>query len=302
MWDTEGPGLGLNGSASCSQSNQAGCVYQDEVFVQRVSQIIANHSKAPAAPLFLFWAPHAPHDPYQVPQSYLDKFANISVPERQYYAAMTNLLDDNVGRVVEMFKDAGLWENTLMVLSSDNGGPEGSGYGGNNVRCGRLGSAVAVAARARAPPSLRLALIAPHPTPAVPSLRREGQQLGGRRAGKRFRIGRPHPSGAPRRRRGRPRRDRRLVYDFLRARGSCGGRSRGEEGGPARGRRPGHVAAHLGRRANEPAPLHLAWRERRLGQGRQRNYHGRCARGRLQASRGQDRQRCVRLRCCCCCC
>ena len=65
-------------------------------------------------------------------QSYLDKFANISVPERQFYAAMVNLLDDNVGRVVQMFKDAGLWENTLMVLSSDNGGPEGSGYGGNN--------------------------------------------------------------------------------------------------------------------------------------------------------------------------
>ena len=68
MWDTAGPGRGLNGSAGCSQANQAGCTYQDEVFVQRVAQIIANHSKAPTAPLFLFWAPHAPHDPYQVPQ------------------------------------------------------------------------------------------------------------------------------------------------------------------------------------------------------------------------------------------
>jgi arylsulfatase A-like enzyme len=174
MWDTEGPGLGLNGSASCSQSNQAGCTYQDEVFVQRVSQIIANHSKAPAAPLFLFWAPHAPHDPYQVPQNYLDKFANISVPERQYYAAMTNLLDDNVGRVVQMFKDAGLWENTLMVLSSDNGGPEGSGYGGNNVSA-RGWAAPLPSPRGRA----RAAIHAPRThrpaPPAVSSLRRKGK-------------------------------------------------------------------------------------------------------------------------------
>ena len=155
MWDTLGPGYGLNGTATCSQSNQAGCTYQDETFVQRVSQILANHSKTPAAPLFLFWAPHAPHDPYQVPQSYLDKFANISVSERQYYSAMVNLLDDNVGRVVQMFKDAGLWENTLMVLSSDNGGPEGNGYGGNNVR-----------ARAKSHPRARAACAAraqPHP-------------------------------------------------------------------------------------------------------------------------------------------
>jgi len=130
MWDTKGPGLGLNGSRACSQTAQAGCVYQDEVFVQRIAAILANHSAD--EPLFLFWAPHAPHDPYEVPQAYLDKFAAITIPERQYYAAMVNLLDDNVGRVVAMLKAAGLWENLLLVASSDNGGPEGDGYGGNN--------------------------------------------------------------------------------------------------------------------------------------------------------------------------
>jgi arylsulfatase I/J len=134
MWDTEGPGSRYNGSQSCTQDNQT-CTYQDEIFVQRVAEVLKNHSaQTPSAPLFLFWAPHAPHDPYQVPDAYLNKpiFASINVTERRFYSAMVNLLDDNVGRVVQMFKDYGLWENTLMVLSSDNGGPEGSGYGANN--------------------------------------------------------------------------------------------------------------------------------------------------------------------------
>ena len=130
MWDTNGPGLGLNGTPSCSQTAQAGCTYQDEVFVQRVLDVIGNHSAD--EPLFLFWAPHAPHDPYQAPQAYLDKFSSITQQERQYYSAMVNLLDDNVGRVVAALKAKGLWDNLLFVASSDNGGPEGDGYGGNN--------------------------------------------------------------------------------------------------------------------------------------------------------------------------
>ena len=130
MWDTSGPGTAYNGSQACTQAAQAGCTYQDEVFVQRIGAILGNLT--PGAPLFLFWAPHAPHDPYEVPQAYLDKFAHIDQPERQYYAAMVNLLDDNVGRVVAMLKAAGRWDNTLLVASSDNGGPLGDGYGGNN--------------------------------------------------------------------------------------------------------------------------------------------------------------------------
>ena len=45
---------------------------------------------------------------------------------------MVNLLDDNVGRVVAALKAAGLWNSTLLVASSDNGGPIGDGYGANN--------------------------------------------------------------------------------------------------------------------------------------------------------------------------
>lgn len=131
LWDTNAPAHGQNNSWSCSQSNQpASCVYQDDAFVTRVLNIIEAHD--PSQPLFLFWAPHAPHDPYEAPQSYLDKFAHIDQPQRRYYSAMVNLLDDHVGVVVAALKAKGLWDNLLWVSSADNGGPIGAGYGGNN--------------------------------------------------------------------------------------------------------------------------------------------------------------------------
>jgi arylsulfatase I/J len=131
MWDTNGPGLGLNGSRACSQASQAGCTYQDDVFKARMLGIINNHTAADP-PLFLFWASHVPHDPYQAPQSYLDKFASITQPERQFYSAMVNVLDDMVGEVVAALKAKGIWDNLILVAASDNGGPVGSGYGANN--------------------------------------------------------------------------------------------------------------------------------------------------------------------------
>ena len=130
-WDGAGPALGKNNSWSCSQSNQApSCEYQDNQALGRVLQVIAAHNAS--QPLFLFWAPHAPHDPYEVPDAYLQKFGFINDTIAQYYSAMVNLLDDHVGAVAAALKSAGLWNNLLWIASSDNGGPVGGAYGGNN--------------------------------------------------------------------------------------------------------------------------------------------------------------------------
>jgi len=59
---------------------------------------------------------------------------------RQVYAAMVNYLDRVVGNVTSALKDAGMWDNTLVVFASDNGGPIQSGQGANNapLRGGKL--------------------------------------------------------------------------------------------------------------------------------------------------------------------
>ena len=49
---------------------------------------------------------------------------------RMTYAAMTNFLDDSVKMLVDTFKAKGMWNDTLLLFVSDNGGP--IYIGGNN--------------------------------------------------------------------------------------------------------------------------------------------------------------------------
>ena len=53
---------------------------------------------------------------------------------RQYYAAMANYADQHIGEVVTALKDMGMYNNTLIVMTSDNGGPiyRNGAAGGNN--------------------------------------------------------------------------------------------------------------------------------------------------------------------------
>jgi arylsulfatase B len=121
LWDTAKPAYGQNNSKTCSQSDQNNCVYEDGLFTNRVLSVIKNHD--PATPLYIYWAPHNVHEPLEVPESFLNKFSFIPDPYRRLYQAMVNYLDTNVGLVVDALKAKGLYDNLLIVFSSDNGGP-----------------------------------------------------------------------------------------------------------------------------------------------------------------------------------
>ena len=84
-------------------------------------RLIENHDTG--TPLFLYIAFTAPHAPYQAPQAYLDRYAQISDPARRAYAAMITAMDDEIGRVVQALEKHNMRENTLIVFQSDNGGP-----------------------------------------------------------------------------------------------------------------------------------------------------------------------------------
>ena len=70
-------------------------------------------------PLFLYYAIHAPHDPYQVPERYMKRFDFIDYYWRQIYHAMVTYVDDVVGEIVGALKETGMWDNLLLVTSSD---------------------------------------------------------------------------------------------------------------------------------------------------------------------------------------
>ena len=50
------------------------------------------------------------------------------IKSRQIYQGMTSCWDEMLGNITKKLKEKGLWNNTLIVLSSDNGGPEGQFY------------------------------------------------------------------------------------------------------------------------------------------------------------------------------
>lgn len=87
-------------------------------------------------PFFMYYASPLPHLPLQVPQQYVDKYVQIFGDEDAYignkgyfpnrypraaYAGMITYLDDQVGEIVRKLKELDLYENTLIVFTSDNG-------------------------------------------------------------------------------------------------------------------------------------------------------------------------------------
>merc|ERR1711881_208678 len=72
----------------------------------------------------------APHSPLQAPQNYIDMYLDIEDPDRRVYSAMVTAVDDAIGEIVTNLKEKGIYDNPLIVFSSDNGGDPW--FGANN--------------------------------------------------------------------------------------------------------------------------------------------------------------------------
>ncbi|MEM6692351.1 MAG: sulfatase-like hydrolase/transferase [Planctomycetota bacterium] len=74
-------------------------------------------------PFFLYASFNAPHGPLQATEDDLQLYSHMDDKARQTYCAMIHRLDQNVGRIIEELKAHGLYEDTLVIFLSDNGGP-----------------------------------------------------------------------------------------------------------------------------------------------------------------------------------
>ncbi|MFS4491371.1 arylsulfatase [Maribacter sp. 2308TA10-17] len=87
-------------------------------------------------PFFLYWATPIPHVALQAPQKWLDYYKEKFGDEKPYlgeksyfphqnpraaYAAMVSYLDENIGKLIQQLKDENIFDNTLIVFTSDNG-------------------------------------------------------------------------------------------------------------------------------------------------------------------------------------
>lgn len=103
--------------------------YATTLFAREAERLVAAHDFA-AKPLFLLFAPTAPHAPMQVPPEYVAPYATIPDELRRTYAGMTAALDEAVGRVLDALAARAVLDRTLVVFLSDNGGS--SLLGGSN--------------------------------------------------------------------------------------------------------------------------------------------------------------------------
>lgn len=63
------------------------------------------------------------HGPVQAPLQYVEPYSFIEDKKRRIYAGMMAALDEAIGNVTQALMQRGMWDNTLVILTSDNGGP-----------------------------------------------------------------------------------------------------------------------------------------------------------------------------------
>lgn len=94
--------------------------YSTFLIAQEASRLI--RAQPADRPLFLYVPFNAVHAPHEVPEKYKEPYAALPEPRRTY-AGMVAAEDEAVGQIVDAIESTGRRGNTLIVWSSDNGGP-----------------------------------------------------------------------------------------------------------------------------------------------------------------------------------
>jgi arylsulfatase A-like enzyme len=97
--------------------------YSTDAFTDEAIAFIGRHR---SEPFFLYLAYEAPHWPMEAKPEHLARFAHVEDLHRRAFLAMMASLDENVGRLMQALRDAGLEEHTLVAFLSDNGGATGA--------------------------------------------------------------------------------------------------------------------------------------------------------------------------------
>lgn len=104
--------------------------YSMGYYENAVSSFIDTHKDDPENPIFLYYAHQEIHIPLDLPpgNEYVQPCAKVKAsagddaPNRYILCAMMHTLDTAIGDFVTYLKGSGLWENTLLWVTTDNGG------------------------------------------------------------------------------------------------------------------------------------------------------------------------------------
>lgn len=108
-------------------------VYSPDIMHKEALEFIQTNKDLP---FFLYYATPLPHVPIQAPQRLVDHYLKKFGTEKPYtgesgyfpvryphatYAAMVTYIDEKVGEIVDALKKDGVYDNTLIIFTSDNG-------------------------------------------------------------------------------------------------------------------------------------------------------------------------------------
>jgi arylsulfatase A-like enzyme len=116
--------------------------YCSDVFTEKtISFIRTNQGKKQGKPFFAYLSFNAPHTPLQLPEEYYNMYKDVEFKAdsfavfdeavdkmtpaetdaaRKIYGMVTNI-DGNIGNLINSLKEQGIYDNTILVMLSDNG-------------------------------------------------------------------------------------------------------------------------------------------------------------------------------------
>lgn len=107
--------------------------YSPDLMFDEIQSFVNDNSEDP---FFLYWATPIPHAAIQAPPEWVDYYVDKFGDEEPYigdkgyfpqryphaaYAGMISYLDMQVGLLIKQLKELGIYDNTMIVFSSDNG-------------------------------------------------------------------------------------------------------------------------------------------------------------------------------------
>lgn len=72
-------------------------------------------------PFFAYIATNAPHGPLWVPDHYRNPYRNRVEPKEASFFGMIACIDENMAKLDHFLRDAGIYDNTIVVFMTDNG-------------------------------------------------------------------------------------------------------------------------------------------------------------------------------------
>jgi arylsulfatase A-like enzyme len=94
--------------------------YSTTLLSAEAARILKQHDGT--KPLFLYVPFNAVHAPHEVPDKYKTPYADLPEP-RGTYAGMLAAMDEGIGTILAALDEKKMRDSTLIIFTSDNGGP-----------------------------------------------------------------------------------------------------------------------------------------------------------------------------------